>query len=467
MKNKFSVCLIFGLLVLFGGLGVLLLLFGEKTPHPSQNENRMLAGFPELSLSGVKDGSFMGGLEEYLSDNMIDRDRIIEGTDRVMRALSIEGEADAAAEQEKLYNELAEIGNERAEEPEDAPTEAPTPIPTQTPAPTPVQTEEAPQETEPVSETPAPIDTPEPTAEKNLDDVPECYFTLTRKNGTVERLYTFPKENMQRIIRVFNAYRAVLPEDGHVFFAHPPFPGVADYLRDEKYVGWGGDVEDVINEFSDDGVYAVSVQRVLEKPLLDGEFLYFTTDHHWSPRAACYTANKFIEYLGIDPKPYESYSYRVIDDFYGSASKNNPGYRSRHKPDVVDVLIPSTPVRGHKVLWDKSEQDVPLIGQDHSYMVFLNGTLGSYRRYDTGVDCGRSCLVIGDSYSTVFTVYLTPYYESVHILDPRASYYDLKNAKWSVSEYIKENHIDDVYFILSTGTGVNSTGLGDNLLRYL
>ena len=317
--------------------------------------------------------------------------------------------------------------------------------------------------------TPEPTETPAPieTSGKDLSDVPDCYFTLKRKDGLTETLYTFPKKNMQRMIRVLNAYRAALPEDGHVFFAHPPFPGVADYLRDERYVGWDGDAEDVINEFSDDGVYAVSVQRVLEKPLLDGEFLYFTTDHHWSPRAACYTANKFIEYLGMDPKPYESYSYRVIDDFYGSATNNNPGFKARHAPDVVDVLIPSTPVRGHRILWDKSERDVRFIGSDHSYMVFLEGTLGSYRRYDTGVDCGRSCLVIGDSFSTVFTVYLTPYYESVHILDPRKSYYDYANAKWSVSEYIAANGIDDVYFILSTGTGINSTGLGDSLLKYL
>jgi hypothetical protein len=75
--------------------------------------------------------------------------------------------------------------------------------------------------------------------------------------------------------------------------------------------------------------------------------------------------------------------------------------------------------------------------------------------------------VIGDSFSTVFTVYLSPYYESVHILDPRKSYYDYANAKWSVSEYIAANGIDDVYFILSTATGINSTGLGDSLLKYL
>ena len=51
MKNRFSFYVMFGMLVLFGGLGALLLIFGQKTPHPSETENRMLAGFPELSAS--------------------------------------------------------------------------------------------------------------------------------------------------------------------------------------------------------------------------------------------------------------------------------------------------------------------------------------------------------------------------------------------------------------------------------
>ena len=55
MKHKFSFLLIYGVMVLFGGLGVLLLFVGEKEPHPSQMENRMLAGFPTLSAETVKE----------------------------------------------------------------------------------------------------------------------------------------------------------------------------------------------------------------------------------------------------------------------------------------------------------------------------------------------------------------------------------------------------------------------------
>ena len=453
MKNRFSFYLLYGMLVLFGGLGALLLIFGQKTPHPSERENRMLAGFPTVSVDSLQDGSFMSGIESYLSDNMPERDGIIEKTDLILGRFSFAKEADPM---DALYEEVEALAQQ-------------TPVPTAEPVRTPVPTPE-PTDTE---ETPAPVSTELPEAsaasspeEKDLSGIPACTFTVTYQDGTVKEIYTFSKENVQRTVRMFNAYRALLPEDGHVFFAQPPFPGLAGFLSRGECTGWDGDLEDVINAFSDDGVCAVSVQKILEEPLLSGEDMYLTTDHHWTPRAACYTANECVKRLGIDPKPYDSYTYRVIKDFYGSAS-SSPGYRSKHAPDVVDIMIPSTPVKGYQILGNRSEREVPMIHDEHSYKAFLGGTLGPWRRFETGVDCGRNCLVIGDSYSNVFIPYLTPYYETVHSMDPRQGYFDFGHSGWTISEYIREHDIDDVYFVLSTASGVNSVALIENLYKYL
>jgi hypothetical protein len=457
MKNRVSFYLLYGMTVLLGGLGLLLLIFGQKTPHASERENRMLAGFPELSVSAVRDGSFMSGIESYLSDNVPDRDGIIEKTDLVLGRFSL---AEAEDPDDALYREIEALA-QQTPAPADTFSPAPTAEP-ETPVPTPAKDAE---------ETPQPAPTAEPveapaTEKKDLSDVPECTFTLTEKSGEKKLQYTFPKENVQKAIRLFNAYRALLPADGHVFFAQPPFPGLAGFLSRGECTGWDGDLEDVINAYADDGVYAVSVPKLLEQPLLSGEDMYLTTDHHWTPHAACYTANACVKQLGIDPRPYEDFSHRVITDFYGSAS-SSPGYRSKHAPDVVDLLVPSTPVKGYRVFGDRSEREAPLICDEHSYKAFLGGTLGPWRRFETGVDCGRSCLVIGDSYSNVFVPYLTPYYETVHCMDPRQGYFDFAHAGWTISEYIAEHGIDDVYFVLSTASGVNSVGLIGNLLRYL
>ena len=491
MKHKLSFLLLYGILVLFGGLGALLLIFGEKEARPSTTENRMLAGFPELSVATVKDGSFMSGLEEYLSDGMFDRDRIVEGVSTLMTRLSLQQTTEDAINDELYEQVQAFAGGSDADyipetektpdadppEPEltPEPTTEPTPAPEDAPAATgspedPEAAETAPAGS-PEPETPAPTEEPVPDpspAETDLSSVKSCVLTCTQKDGTKKTIYEFPKAKVQRMIRLLNAYRAVLPEDGHMFFTQPAFPGVANYLSHEGYLGWDSDLEETINAYANDGVLMVSALDVLEQPLLDGENIYFRTDHHWTPRGACYVVNEFLRKLGIDPRPYDEYSFVTYTNFYGSAFANKPGSRSGMRPDTLDVLIPKTPVKGYVMQWDRTTRESPLINTGrNSYLAYLGGTQGPWRRFDTGVDCGRSCLVIGDSYDCVFIPFLTPYYETVHATDVRDDYYDMKHIKWSISEYIAENHIDDVYFVLSTASGVNTDYLISYLYRFL
>lgn len=259
MKRKLSFLLLYATLVLFGGLGALLLLWGEKEPHASLTENRMLAGFPAFSLTSVRDGSFMSGLEDFLSDNMFDRDRIVTGVSRLMSGLSL-GQTDEADVDEALFEQVQSFAQGSEPDPDPVPaapsaTAAPivTPEPS-FPAPVEVRIAEAtpappepasPAETdaaEPAStESPASVPTEVP-AEKDLSAVPKCVLTLTQRNGTKEVRYEFSKANVQRMIRLLNAYRAVLPEDGHVFFTQPPFPGIAANLSSGEYVGWDNSV---------------------------------------------------------------------------------------------------------------------------------------------------------------------------------------------------------------------------------
>ena len=473
--RKLSFLLLYGVLVLFGGLGALLLIFGEKAPHASLAENRMLAGFPVLSWATVKDGSFMAGLEDYLSDAVPEREVLVAGADGILNSLSLKTAADKAQEADAVLEaqlqSFAQEGSPEAEPegPADQATPAPTPEPTPEPTATPEAATAAPETATPEPESTA---TPEPTAtpvpEKDLSGVPTCYFTMTRADGQVNKVYTFSSENVRRAIRMLNAYRAALPEDGHVFFAQPPFPGLGFQLQDGTCTGWGGDLEDTINEYSNDGVYMVSVQKVLEQHLLAGEYLYFHTDHHWTPRAACYTLNAILSAQGIDPKPYDNYTFRVNHTFYGSSAVGNPNIRSTTKPDTLEVLVPDTPVKGWRVFWDGREVEAPLINEtSNNYMVFLGGTLGPWRRFETGVDCGRSCLLIGDSFSNCFVPFLVPYYETVHVTDVRGDYYDRLNARWTISQYIQEHGISDVYIVYSTANGVNTVHIMEQLLHYL
>ena len=133
-------------------LGVLLLLLSPRESRLSQAENRMLAGFPELSAETLKSGAFFSGIEDYLSDGFFGRDQVVDMTDPVI------GIFDKRTEEQIQIQEAAEI--ERllvldAQGGEEMPEEIPAPEPTPEPTPHPTA--------EPTAE-PSPTPTAEPTA---------------------------------------------------------------------------------------------------------------------------------------------------------------------------------------------------------------------------------------------------------------------------------------------------------------
>ena len=480
MKKRLPFYITFVSIAIFGALGLMLLIRGEKEARPSDAENRMLVGFPAFSLGAVGDGSFMDGMESYLADAMPARNTIIVNTASWMNAFSI---GRSAPSEEEIYAEVEEFGKD--EEPfESMETILFDPDPTENMIPdaeesieatTPILNEITATPSEKPEETgaPAPTQQPDQTSfvlEKKDPSVPitTCTFVQLKDDGTTRLVYTFPKQNIENAVKVLNAYRKVLPEDGHVFFSQIPFPGTAFALQDKKYTGWKSELEGIIDANTYNGVEVVSALEVLEEHLLDGEDLYFHNDHHWKPKAACYVAQAMQERIGINALTYDDYSFQHLGGFYGSSANASPETKKNVKPDTIDVLIPNLPVKGRLIDWNKKETDtVFMVLNRHSYLAYLGGTLGPWRRYETGVDCGRKCLVIGDSYICCFVPFLTPYYEEVHTTDMRQAYFDAAHRKWSVTEYLQRNDIDDVYIVLSTSSGVNSSYMLSYLMKYL
>ena len=65
-------------------LGVLLLLLSPRESRVSQTENRMLAGFPTLTIETLQSGKFFSGIEDFLSDGFFARDEVIDATEQLL-----------------------------------------------------------------------------------------------------------------------------------------------------------------------------------------------------------------------------------------------------------------------------------------------------------------------------------------------------------------------------------------------
>ena len=351
MKHRISFYLTYACIVLFGSIGLLLLALGEKSPRESASENRMLAGFPALSAEAVRDGSFMDGLESYLSDGMPARERIVTDTAVLLNAIALSKEDGA---EENVFDEIGAPAQmpEETELPQ-ADTILLEPDAPQTPEPT---------DCPPAGAVPSPSGSPENTEPmQTAIPVAACSLRRIRPDGTSRMTETYSETSIQNAIDVLNAYRSVLPEDGRLFFTQSPYASVALTMQHGEFTGWESDVEAMLQSNTLSGVEIVSTIDVLEEPLLAGEDLFFRTDHHWTPRGACYLAQAMLKRMGIDAPDYDAYSYKTYRSFYGSTVTAHPERKSTTTPDTIDVLIPNLPVKGCTIAWDGSEKPCPFI----------------------------------------------------------------------------------------------------------
>ena len=60
-----------------------------------------------------------------------------------------------------------------------------------------------------------------------------------------------------------------------------------------------------------------------------------------------------------------------------------------------------------------------------------------------------------------------PYYDEVHMLDLRPSYWTRSTAGTNARAYIEEYEIDDIYVMFSTSSSMNSVYMLNYLMEYL
>ena len=508
MKRKTAFVLTYACVALLGGLGLTILLFAEKAPRASEKENRMLAGFPTLSWATLRDGSFMTGLESYLSDAFFNRDGVVDATSRLSALFSLdtsetslEAEVEAFAEEDAEEDaeaiaegnatsraETASVTAESAGAEDSAALSAADSQGERT-------AEDAGDASQGKTAAASDADTFSDTGEEASSDAEEelgadAYaleeeedynpydttvdaegwrkgsFWRVRADGTAKKVYNFPIENLKNAAEVLNAYRAILPEDGKVYFAQIPFRETGLSLTTEEFIAWGCDVEELIDAHTDENVVPVSAPDALEEHLLAGEYLYFNTDHHWTPRAASYLAQAFLRAQGAASYAYDDYRYTVLHGFYGSRA-TTAAARAKMTADDLEILNPSLPTESYLIDANGRETESVYMVKRSSYLSYLGGTLGPWRHFVTGAHTGRSCIVIGDSYSNCFIPYLMPYYDDVYSADFRKDYFNASLAGCTLTEFVQAHGIDDIYFIPSTASSINSGYMLNHLWKYL
>ena len=443
------ICLL--LCFLFGAAEVLL--FQEA--RPSETENRMLQGFPELNSDSLLSGKFMEEMESYLSDAFFFRDEAASFTEKQLSVFAVpnDGPDTWDVDAEHLDAPVTDSENPVAEEQliESVP---------------PKEEDTEPQELETLSES-EPTVAPAVTVDTSL--LSEVEFYLLDKDGKKSNIYAFSVDQLAAFAQILNDYRDALPEDGTLHFVIPPVSYVANnILVKGTYTGWGSNLEDVLQPVVSDGVYVYDVADILT-PYLETERLYPVNDHHWQPFSASKVAETMIRSQGLPAMDFYEYRYYVsllsnAKPFYGDA------LRSLSLPaDTVPVMEPVCPVNAYKIKnFTQRSPDVFIDKSKGGLMSYMGGMQpGPWRYFESGFHTGRKALLVTDSFGLTLAPFLVPYYDEILFVDLRESLFSLEASGGTIREYIEYFGIDDIYMISSAYNPTIVEQVQARLFRYL
>ena len=208
-------------------------------------------------------------------------------------------------------------------------------------------------------------------------------------------------------------------------------------------------VEDDTNEKADEfldqiekgGVPYLDLREEMEADGLDHYSMFFSTDHHWTPKAAFWGYGKLIEYMNeqygyeIDSSYYdlENYNVQTYEDwFLGSHGKRVGIYYGG--VDDIDVITPKFPTN---LTFTAPSQDIERTGPfDQSilaqerietkdyfngspYTVYTGGDYGRSTYRNEQAPCNKKILVVKDSYAIPVLAFSSLCFESIDAIDLR------------------------------------------------
>lgn len=180
--------------------------------------------------------------------------------------------------------------------------------------------------------------------------------------------------------------------------------------------------------------------------------MYYRLDHHWTTYGAYYAYLEFCKSNNIEPLELDSFRHITITNSFNGTLYSKANIYS-YKPDKIDIFLNDSKLNVNYVasnrITDTLYEDKHLNTKD-KYAYFLDGNHPVIQIANEEQE--GEILIIKDSYANSFIPFLTNHYNKIHVID-------LRFYNGSVTEYIKENKIDNVLFLYNIQGIDNDTGI--------
>ncbi|MEE1242729.1 DHHW family protein [Frisingicoccus sp.] len=429
----FSVCVM--LIALIG------LMFPLR-PKESKLEKRVLTRFPSFSVESFLNGEFFNGVSTWYADTFPFREQLLAGNTKFRSLYGIQNN--------QIYGSMEKTDNIPKERIKLTDILLPS---------TKMRMEDLDNEIKAAIETQRAADAANGGAKRReITKVPEQVGTVYVSGDTAFSLYGFTENAANAYIDAISALANKVEDDVHIYdIVVPISSGIYLDEKLQKELGCSDQQEAIqyIYENMDEKVKTVDAFSILKKH--SDEYLYYRTDHHWTPLGAYYTYVQLMRSMGKTPTSLAEYQTMTFDNFIGTLySASNQAPALAEHPDTITAYIPMatndmtfTDTNGdtmdYKIIYDVSEWNNSskyncFIGGDQPYSVIDNPLLSD----------GSSCVVIKESFGNCFVPFLVDHYDKVYVVDYR--YYPE-----GLTALIQDKNIDDVIFINNIAAATTSS----------
>lgn len=276
------------------------------------------------------------------------------------------------------------------------------------------------------------------------------------EDGYLLEEYTVTPESTNIPIDVLNRFNDNLPDNTNMSLMLVP---TSVEIYSEKLPKYSTNtsqkdvIEYVYNNINFDGI---NVYDYLEKESTTID-LYYKTDHHWTTFGAYLGYVAYMNYLGIEDLERPTFE-KITDEFYGTFySKlidNSLERESMYKLKDDETEYIMKDVATNTVMDTIYEEK--WLNEKDKYSYFLGQNKALLEIQNNSMDNNKKILIVKDSYGNSMIPFIAQEYEHVYVIDPRLYRLD-------VSDYVKENEIEEVLLVYNVKT--IETDLGIRNLR--
>lgn len=476
-------------------MAVLALIFPLR-PTFSAAENRNLASFPTFSSEALADGSYFSQLNTWFADTFPLRDTFLGIQNGIERLYG--------SQSQKITGEVTQ-GDEipvvdtpdDEDEFEDVITVTPPSDPVNTADPgQAVQTEdptdpsanpqepdtEDPTHTQPEDPVEDPVVTPPVDPDDELDDltipelgddaVVEKFGAVLSIDNAAYEYYNFVQSYADMYTSAIN--RAAEQLDGvcRVYsIIVPNSMGICVPADMQSQVNTSDQKAAIkyMNSCFSDKVTAIPVYNTLLKHHLEGEYLFFRSDHHWTALGAYHAYERFARAAGLEATPLDQFIHHSYEGFLGTFYNSTQSAAMAATPDTVDAYEPPSTNTIHITNKDYKDWKFVIVGNvnradaGNKYATFIGGDNPFSYIDNPNLDDGSAILLIKESYGNAFAPFLVENYQHVYIVDYR---YISQVDSRKLTQMCKDLGVRDVLF-LNTISTTRSKSLVEKLDRFI